>query len=150
MRLFFSCLNRKPSRARTISRGHPKRPRRRGAAAVEMAICLPMFLTVAIGIIVCCDVIFTRQMLVLAAHEGARVAITPRAAEINVRAHVDTVLADRGIGNYQVTVTPPIAQVAQGQLITVRIEAASGEGLADFFQLRRRFQVAAQCTMMME
>jgi hypothetical protein len=150
MRSFYGGLNQKPSRARTIFWGHPKRRRRRGVAAVEMAICLPMFLTVALGIIICCDVIFTRQMLVLAAHEGARVAITPRAAEINVRAHVDTVLADRGVGNYQVTVSPPIAQVAPGQLITVRIQAVSGEGSADFFQLRRRFQVAAQCTMMME
>ena len=149
MQLIFAYLAPRPRRGRTLF-GSPKSPRRQGAAAVEMAICLPMFLTVALGIIVCCDVIFNRQMLVLAAHEGARVAITPRATEINVRAHVDRVLTDRGVGSYQVTVTPPIAQVAPGELITVRIQTVSGEGAADFFQLRRRIEVAAQCTMMME
>ena len=50
---------------------------KQGAAAVEFAIVLPVFVLILLGSIETCTMIFLQQSLEMAAYEGARVAIVP-------------------------------------------------------------------------
>jgi Flp pilus assembly protein TadG len=48
------------------------RKSRQAAATVELAICLPVVLTIAFGTIDICSVLFLKESLTIAAYEGAR------------------------------------------------------------------------------
>lgn len=51
--------------------------RRRGAASVELAVCLPVILLIVFGAIETCSIVFLQQNLQLIAYEAARVAASP-------------------------------------------------------------------------
>jgi Flp pilus assembly protein TadG len=74
---------------------------RRGVAMVEFAIVLPIFLLAIIGIIEFGRVVMVQQMLVNAAREGARRAVTPGATNSQVTTLVDNYLdnVDRYVEN---------------------------------------------------
>jgi len=51
--------------------------RRRGAASVELAVCLPVILLIVFGAIETCSIVFLQQNLQLIAYEATRVAASP-------------------------------------------------------------------------
>jgi len=126
------------------------RPKRRGAAAVETAICLPLFVIIVLGTIECCDLMFLRQGLVQAAYEGARVAIVPGAEPDNVIEQVNRILVQRRIRASSIRITPPNFHRAPfGTQVTVEVDAAPGAN-GQLMRLVQRGTISGRTTMMIE
>lgn len=87
---------------RCLSR--PKK-NRSGAAAVELAISLPVLVMLLFGTIETCTMIFLQQSLEIAAYEGARVAILPKVQASDVEATVNQILSARRVNSARVGVT---------------------------------------------
>lgn len=79
---------------------------KRGAAAVEFAIVLPVFVLILLGTIEACSMIFLQQSLEIAAYEGARVAIVPTTTSSDVESAANQILTPRHIQNSSISVTP--------------------------------------------
>lgn len=127
-----------------------RRRRTRGAATVETAICLPLFIIIVFGTIECCNLMFLRQGVLQAAYEGARVAIVPKAKSVNVREQVNRILVQRGIQPSAVRITPSnFEQSPFGTEVTVEVEAVPGaNGL--FTRFFQSGTVSGRATMMVE
>ncbi len=97
---------------------------RRGVAVTEFVICLPVLLLVLLGTIEICNLIFFRQSLETAAHEGARVAIIPGANTYDVEKQVEEIALIRNIRNVTVKIEPPKFDIAPlGTFITITVTA---------------------------
>jgi Flp pilus assembly protein TadG len=85
---------------------HCRRADRRGIAAIESILCLPVIFLMAIATVELCSAIFLRETLVIAAYEGARVGIKRGATAEEATAMATSVLQARGIQGGDVTVEP--------------------------------------------
>lgn len=74
------------------------RQRRCGVAAVEMAVVLPLFFLIVLGIIEFGRAVMVQQILTNAAREGARRAIIPGATDTQVTELVDDYLVSTSLG----------------------------------------------------
>ncbi|WP_161602472.1 TadE/TadG family type IV pilus assembly protein [Tautonia marina] len=74
-----------------------RRYKRSGAAAVEMAIILPLFLALILGTIEASRLGMVSQLLHVAAREGCRTAVLPGQSEAAVQARINAALAGTGI-----------------------------------------------------
>lgn len=104
------------------------RNRRRGAAIVEMAICLPVLVLLTFGTIETAGAIFVKQTLTSAAHEGALAGMVPSATEASVRDRIDLILQLRKINNCNVNITPSgtaFDQLTPGDTYTIEISRAN-------------------------
>lgn len=98
--------------------------RRRGVAAVEFAVCLPVLVLVIIGSIEACTMVFLKESLTVAAYEGSRTALKPGATSSDVIARCEEVLAERSVDGGTVNVTPSnIGSTASGATIQVSVTA---------------------------
>ncbi len=70
----------------------------RGAAAVEFAIVLPLFLSLVLGMIELGRAIMVMQALTYAAREGCRVAVLDGSTSSGVTAKVDSAMDGANIG----------------------------------------------------
>lgn len=82
--------NARSSRARRLSK-------RRGAATVEFAICLPALIALTIGTIDICSMLFLKESIKLAAYEGARRGVGRGRTNDDVIARVQQFLDERNI-----------------------------------------------------
>lgn len=73
--------------------------KRRGAATVEFAICLPALIALTIGTIDICSMMFLKESIKLAAYEGARRGVGRGRTNADVIARVEEFLDERSI-NY--------------------------------------------------
>lgn len=97
--------------------------RRRGAAAVEMALVLPLFLLLVFGTIESARLGMVAQLLNVAARDGCRTAVLPGATQAAVQARVQAVLAGSGIDVGTVSPQPSNWQsAAAGTPITVTLK----------------------------
>ncbi len=124
---------------------------RRGGAAVETAVCLPILIILVLGIAECNDSIFLRQGLLVSAFEGARVAIVPGAKTENVETKIKQILAERQIQGAKFEIQPKnFEKLSSGSLLTVTVRAPvegnSSVGIS-FFKDR---QMSGSVTMMTE
>lgn len=95
--------------------------RRRGAAAVEFAIVLPLFILMIVGILEFGRMIMVQNVLTNAAREGARLACIDGSTEATVQAAVTTFLINASVTGVTVTCTPStLSSVAPGSQITVQ------------------------------
>lgn len=100
------------------------RERRRGVAAVEFAVCLPVLVLVIVGSIEACTMVFLKESLTVAAYEGSRAALKPGATADDVTARCTEVMAERGVDGGTVTVTPSnIGAADAGETIQVSVSA---------------------------
>ena len=105
-------------------RGNTSRRNRRGVAAAELAVCLPVIVMLVIATIEACSALFLKQSLTTAAYEGVRTAIEENATTKNVQAACDQILADRKIQDAKVTIKPSnIAALTPGDFIDVSVSA---------------------------
>src|ERR1700755_771469 len=79
---------------------------RRGVAAAELAVCLPVVVLIVMATIESCSALFLKQSLTGAAYEGVRTAIEKGSTSATVQARCDQILADRRIQGAQVTMNP--------------------------------------------
>lgn len=100
------------------------RSNRKGVAAVEVAVLLPLLLIVVFGTLATSQLIYHRKSMVVAAHEGIRLASQRSVTSAEVLARVNAILASRRIDNAVITLTPTeIDQAIPGELIELRVQA---------------------------
>jgi Flp pilus assembly protein TadG len=100
------------------------RRRRRGVAATEFAVCLPIIVLLVVGTIEACSMIFLKQTLAIAAYEGARTAIIPGVTKTQVEAACNQILTDRKVKGAVITVKPTdIAALNPGDFVDVTVSA---------------------------
>jgi Flp pilus assembly protein TadG len=109
------------------SLGSPKkracksRERRRGAAAAEFAIVLPVFVLLIVGILEFGRMIMVQQILTNASREGARLACIDGSTESNVQTAVTQFLTNASVSGVTVTCTPStLSSATPGSQITVQ------------------------------
>ena len=96
-----------------------------GTAAVEFALFLPIFLTILFGIIELGSAWYTRQVLVNASREGARLAVLPAPdgpTNNEVETYVDNLLDQAGFAPSRQVVSDG-AEGAAGDLVTVTVSS---------------------------
>lgn len=124
--------------------------KRRGAAVVELAVCLPAIVLLILGSIEACTMVFVKQSLHIAAYEGVRRAIRYDASEPAVLQRCQQILDERNIHNATIEITPSsLDGVGRGNDIAVRITAPAHDNTI----MRLRFfggQLEAQATMVKE
>ena len=111
-----------------IAAAAPRRVRRdrRGLAATEFAVCLPVLLLVVLGMMETCSMIFLKQSMAIAAYEGAHQAVKPDATAAEVQTVCQSILADRRVRDAVVTVTPNnLPALAVGEYIEIQVTAPS-------------------------
>lgn len=97
---------------------------RRGAAVVELAVCLPVLVLVTLATVEACTMLFVQQTLKVTAFEGARVGIVPSAQAANVDYQCRTILDDHNVQGYSVTMDPSAPETLEsGDWFTVTTTA---------------------------
>src|SRR3954451_17386085 len=95
---------------------------RRGTSAVELALVLPVFLSLVMGMIEASRLGMVAQLLTTAAREGCRVAVVPGHTQDDVQARINAVLSGSGVSVGTVTPSPSTWQSApMGTPITVSL-----------------------------
>src|SRR5262245_53560801 len=94
---------------------------RRGAAMVDAALVLPVFLLFVYGMIETSRLGLMAQLVTNAAREGCRVAVIDGKQQSDVDATVQAILTSGGIGTYTSTITPGFDTVELGKPVTLTI-----------------------------
>jgi Flp pilus assembly protein TadG len=98
----------------------------RGAAAAEMAICLPLMVMLVLGSIETCSMIYLRHSLTIASYEAARVAIDFDATNTEVLARCQEILDAREVADADIDIEPDdVTMVERGQPIAITVSAPS-------------------------
>jgi len=103
---------------------------RRGLAAVEMALVLPLLLTLIFGMIEYGWMFLKSQQITNAARQGARVAARADATTGHALTSIAEAMADAGLAesDYLITVTPAdVTGLDSGQLFSVAISVPYDE-----------------------
>lgn len=127
-----------------------QRSKTRGAATVETAVCLPLFVIIVFGTLESCNLMFLRQGLLQAAYEGARVAIVPNAKSENVVEQVERILVQRDIQSSAIRIIPTDFDSAPfGTEVTVEVDAQPGAN-NQLMRIVQQGTVSGRATMMIE
>jgi Flp pilus assembly protein TadG len=107
-----------------VRRQHQRNTSRRGAATVELALTLPLLLTLTFGSIEIANGMFLKQALTVAAHETARVAISQGETQANALAAGQRILTARNVNGGTISLTPTVTSTtAAGTIITATVTA---------------------------
>ena len=94
----------------------------------ELAVCLPLIVTITLGTIEACAMLHLQQQLETTAFEGARVGCVPDAEAEHVNYQCQTLLDAQRVEQYTIRMDPPDpASLEQGEFFTVTIEAPCNE-----------------------
>jgi len=115
--------------ARTLFRRRQSTSRR-GTAAVELALSMPLLTGLAFGMLEYNNVVMLRTRMVSAAYESARLATRPTTSEADaataasVTTYCNSLLAQLGVNGATVALTPSsLTGVTPQTLVTVTITA---------------------------
>lgn len=126
---------------------------RKGTAATEFALIIPILLLLTFGTIELCSAMFLRQTLQIAAFEGARVSVRKRATNDDVRDAIEEFLDARDITGGTATIDVDVARTEILDPIEVTVQAPmNGNGILPngFYTWLRGRQVAASTVMYKE
>lgn len=115
---------------------HSDRPSRRGVAAVEFAVCIPLFVLLTIGAIQTTDAIYLKNSLRVVAYETVREAVKPAATGESASARGEEILAARNVQGAVITFDPPdLSTASGGDAITVTVTAPANSNtiMPDWF-----------------
>jgi Flp pilus assembly protein TadG len=125
--------------------------RRRGVAAAELAVCLPIVVLMVIATIEACSALFLKQSLTIAAYEGVRTALEEGATPANVQTACKQILADRKIKGASITLKPANpATLNPGDFIDVTVTAPCGPNSLVPAAFYRGRSLSATASMMIE
>lgn len=101
--------------------------RRKGAATVEAAVCLPLLIVLVFGAVESANGIFLKQSLTIAAYEAAKIAAGPRGTKQAATTRCQEVMAVRDVDNFTITFSPNdlSADTSRGQRIEVTVTVAA-------------------------
>lgn len=128
------------------------RRRRTGAAVVELAVVLPLFVLLVFGTIEFGRMVMVQQILTNAAREGARSAVLDGSTTADVTTAVSNYLSASAVSGATVTVSPdPPSSAPYGASVTVTVSVpfSSVSWLPSPMYLGDK-TLQAQCTMRRE
>ena len=121
---------------------------RKGTAAVEFAVCLPVMMLITFGAIEAANGIYLKQIVTQAAYEGARVATTVGSTQTEAQAFSQQVLDSRSIQNATIQIQPAItATTPSGTEVTVTVTAPSNSNAFAPLWYFKDAQVSAKVVM---
>ncbi len=124
---------------------------RRGAAAVEFAVCLPVVLLVVFGSIQAASMLFLRQATIQAAYEGVKVAIRDESTDEKVREAAQAVLDGRNLTGVTIDIQPSnVETLDAGTVVDVIVSAPSDENTLFPFAMFTGQIVSANAVMVKE
>ncbi|QDU88134.1 TadE-like protein [Pirellulimonas nuda] len=106
--------------------------RRRGVAAMEFAVCLPVLVTLVFGSFQACDMLFLKHAVTTAAYEGTLAAAKSNATTESVCNAARQVLTAMNVHEATVSTLPlgvDVANVPPGEMLTVVVNAPVGPNL---------------------
>jgi Flp pilus assembly protein TadG len=111
---------------------------RRGAALVELAVCLPVMVLITFGTIEAANAIFLRQALTEAANEGARTVTAGGGTESDARKRIKQILEAQDIEKAEIAFSPSVNNsTPAGTPVRVTVSApssANSVGVEWYFQ----------------
>ncbi len=97
---------------------------RRGLAATETAITLPLLVLLVFGSIELTNTMFLKQSLRIAAYEGARAVGRAQATSVHGQTRIEEALAARRVSDYDVSISPEVTEsTPRGTMLTVTVTA---------------------------
>lgn len=134
-----------------------RRRDRRGAATVELAVCMPVLLTVGLGMIEATNVVFVQSRLQSAAYEAVRLATRPTtsyakaATSDEVASYAQALLGQLGVNGATITVTPSsLSNLTPQTLVTVSISAPWQQNSVTSFVLKNSPTLTTSATLIVE
>jgi Flp pilus assembly protein TadG len=121
----------------------------KGAAVVELAVVLPLLLTIVFGIIEFGWVFMVRETLVNASREGCRVAVLQGSTQQDVTDQVDASMAGAGLSSYSVQITSSTPG-NPNETVQVLIPYADVSLLGGYFGGTTNFNLTATTVMRKE
>jgi Flp pilus assembly protein TadG len=109
-----------------------RRTKRRAAAVVEMAVVLPILLTVLFGIIEFGWTFMTYQSITNAAREGCRVAVLEGSTDQDISDRIDQYMTMIGINNYQLDLDRA-GPGAPTETVTIKVPYSTVSLLGSYF-----------------
>lgn len=101
-----------------------RRDDRRGIEIAELAFALPVMTVIVFGVLECCELLFAKQSLAVAAYEAGRVAARSDADMADVTTRFNQIVTARRIDNATLVVTPgSFAGLNAGDHIRVDVTA---------------------------
>ena len=103
----------------------PHRSRsRRGVAAAEFAVCLPVLVLIVFGSIEASSYIFLKQSLNAAAYEGIRQAVRSDSTTAEANDRATNILDSRFVNDYQVSFpSGNVANIPRGEEVVIEVSA---------------------------
>ena len=130
---------------------------RPGVAAVELALCLPLLVALAFGMIETSNLVHLRTRMYSAAYESARLATRPTTSEnaaatsAAVTNYCTAVLQQLGVSGGQVTLQPSdLSTVVPQDLVTVTITAPLNQNSFTSLVVNSSQTITAQATLVVE
>ncbi len=120
----------------------------RAAAVVEMAVVLPVLLTILFGIIEFGWTFMVYQSITNAAREGCRVAVLEGSTDTDISSRVDNYMELIGINNYQLNITHS-TQNDPTETVVVRVPYTEVSLLGGYFG-PTDFDIAGKASMRKE
>ena len=112
---------------------------RQAAATIELAICLPILVSIAFSTVEICSALYLKESLTIAAYEGSRVGKAAGGTNANAVARVFSILDERGIKydrSSAVTISNPGFDTAgELTLVTVTVQVAAQENTISLTRL---------------
>lgn len=143
-----------------FTRLHKRKPGiagHRGIAAVELALCAPLLITLAFGMIETCNLMHTKTRMAAAAYDAARLATRPATASSTaatsstVNAYAASLLQQLKVNGAQVTLNPSdLSALVPQQMVTVTIVAPFKQNSATCCILGSTLTLTAKATLIVE
>lgn len=132
-------------------RDNQKRSPRRGAAVVELAVCLPILLLVILCGMDAVQVIRTKQAAIEAVHETARIVAINAVDEQGARNTADKLLRAKGLRNASVEFSPPPSlSMSRGTPMSIRLSVPVEDNCTPMLKLFANQTVEARTTVVRE
>jgi len=104
-----------------------KKTARRGAAVIELAVCLPVIMLLVMGSIEAASLIFAKQAMVQTAYEAAIVAIKNSATNATSTAAANSVVRSHRLTGLTLAFDPAdVSRAARGSVISVTATVPAG------------------------
>jgi Flp pilus assembly protein TadG len=118
-----------------------------GAAAVELAVCLPMLCSLVYGTIEMANAVYLKQSLAVAAYEAANVSAAVGGTSTVALSRANSVLTLLNVNSAIVNISPSVDQnTTPGTLIVVTCSAPLGSNTATGWILGN-ITITTSCTM---
>ena len=125
--------------------------RRKAAAVVELAVCLPLIVVLAFGALEGANMLFTRQAVVQAAYETAKSTVKSNGSQAQGTLLGTQVLDARNIDQRNIAFSPGNPDsVAPGTPVTVTIRVPSNSRSVTGLNLFQNLTIEASATMLKE